>query len=502
MDAVRRRRLEELPGWSWDPITDQWEDGFSRLSEFSQRAGNCRVPQGYKTENGFRLGTWVRAQRTRRDEMDPQRRRRLEQLPGWSWNTLTDQWNDGFSRLREFSDRERHCRVPRNYETDDGYRLGQWVGVQRANGDEMDPQRRRRLEELPGWSWDPLSEQWEDGFSRLKEFSEREGHCRVPQKHKTVEGYTLGGWVIKQRTNRSKMDTVRRRRLEQLPGWSWDPFSARWEDGFARLKEFSERKRHCRVPQKHKTEDGYRLGQWVGVQRANRDEMEPERRRRLEELPGWSWDPITDQWEDGFSRLSEFSQRERHCRVPADYKTEDDFRLGGWVGGQRANRDEMDPQRRRRLEELPGWSWDPLSEQWEDGFSRLKEFSEREGHCRVPKAYTTEDGYHLGYWVNQQRTSRDKSDPERRRRLEKLPGWVWRIRFVNRIGSSWDEMYGRLMVFQRANGHCRVPKNYETDDGYRLGRWIGFQRARRDEMDPERRRRLEELPGWLWKARD
>ena len=90
-------------------------------------------------------------------------------------------------------------------------------------------------------------------------------------------------------------------------------------------------------------------------------------------------------------------------------------------------------------------------------------------------------------------------DADRRQRLEELPGWVWRIRIVNRIGSSWDEMYGRLIVFQRANGHRRVPKEYQTEDGYRLGRWVGFQRRNRDKMDPERRRRLDAL-GFVWDA--
>jgi Helicase associated domain len=121
--------------------------------------------------------------------------------------------------------------------------------------------------------------------------------------------------------------------------------------------------------------------------------MSPDRRRRLEALPGWSWNARSDLWDEGFAHLKEFSEHEGHCRVPYGYKSEDDYRLGIWVLTQRKKKDLMNPDRRQRLEAMPGWSWDPHSDRWEEGFAHLREFSQREGHCRASQGYKTDHGY-------------------------------------------------------------------------------------------------------------
>ena len=404
--------------------TKSWMFWYGLLETFLKGRGHCRVVRGYKTGDGYLLGAWVHNQRRTKDKIELDRRQRLEALPGWSWDPHSDQWEEGFLHLKQFSDREKHCRMSATDKTDTGYRLGQWVAVQRTTKDALEPDRRRRLEVLPGWSWDALSDKWEVGFSHLKEFSKRAGHCRMLAKYKTDDGFGLGIWVNKQREKADTIEPDRRQRLEALPGWLWDPHSDKWEKGFSHLKQFSDRKSHCRVPVSYETDDGYPLGQWVNTQRTTKESINLGRRRRLEALPGWSWDVRSEQWEKCFYYLEKYSEKEGHCQVVQGYKTDDGFGLGKWITKQRGKKETIEPDRRQRLEALPGWKWDPHSDQWEKGFFHLKQFSDREKHCRVPYGYATDYGYQLGQWIASQRNAKARMDAVRRQRLEALAGLV------------------------------------------------------------------------------
>jgi len=67
--------------------------------------------------------------------------------------------------------------------------------------------------------------------------------------------------------------------------------------------------------------------------------------------------------------------------------------------------------------------------EWEDGFERLQEYLAEHGDALVPTAFKV-DGYPLGKWVRTQRKHHAKGtlDPDRERRLQDLPGWVWDAR--------------------------------------------------------------------------
>ncbi len=356
LSSDKARRLDEI-GFDWNPENTDWEANFSALLAYVNSVGHSRVPQSYKTNEGACLGIWVSTQRGNKDLMGVDRKVKLEALPGWAWNKLEQAWEDQYFHLKEIAEETGSTKLQKGFTTLDGYRLDVWVVKERMRRDSMHATQKAKLEVLPGWTWDALSDKWETGFRYLREFADREGHCFVNRRHKTEDGFALGSWVVIQRNAVKSMHLDRKVRLEALPDWTWKVLAENWEEGIRYLKAFADKEGHCRVVSTFKAEDGYRLGQWVYVQRKNRESIPPERKVKLEAFPGWVWSTHEELWEEGFRYLESFVATEGHCMVPSKHKIDDGYRLGAWVSSQRNKMNAMSAERKSRLEALPGWLW-------------------------------------------------------------------------------------------------------------------------------------------------
>jgi NTP pyrophosphatase (non-canonical NTP hydrolase) len=265
MSAEHRKRLDAI-GFAWDPLEGSWEKYFMAFTAFKAREGHCLVPARH-VEGTLKLGQWVSNQRKQRDALSAERKQRLDAI-GFAWDPLESSWEKYFVALTAFKAREGHCLVPARH-VEGTLKLGKWVSTQRQTRDTMSAERIRRLDAI-GFVWDPLESSWEKGFAALKKFKTREGHCLMPINH-IEEAFKLGQWVSDQRTTRRRdfLSAERIRRLDAI-GFVWDQLESSWEKGFAALKKFKARERHCLVPLSH-VEGTFNLGKWVARQRRRND---------------------------------------------------------------------------------------------------------------------------------------------------------------------------------------------------------------------------------------
>lgn len=435
--ADRSRRLEEFPDWTWDAVTDQWEDGYRHLQTYVEQHGDALVSQSYLCDDGYRLGSWVTIVRSdyRSGDVSEERQIRLEALPGWTWAPRDARWEQGFQKLQEYVTAHRHARVVRTRSSPtDEVNLGSWVQTQRSRHKRgvLEPERASRLEELPGWAWEANEAAFDDGIHQLRQYLAVHGDLLVPASH-IQDGYPLGGWVNRQRTAyvNSTLNPKYIDRLESLPGWVWAVLGEKWEEGFRHLLDYVNEFGTTAIRPKFRYRD-YSLGTWVHKQRdaKKNGRLSDERINRLTDIPGWSWDPFENKWEVAFALLEKYVSEHGTSRLPNDY-TVDGVRLHQWEEVQRSTykAGTLSEDRQRRLESLPGWSWeDRRSERWDEMYAPIARFVDREGHARVPQKHV-EDGVRLGSWTTTQRSNyaKGKLSPERQQLLEALPGWAWTL---------------------------------------------------------------------------
>ncbi len=401
--------------------TSSWEEMFGVLQRYVEREGHTRLPQK-KREAGVNLGSWLSTQRMqyRSARLSADRVQRLETLPGWTWDVHGGRWEEGFSALLRFVAREGTARVPQDH-IEGQVQLGRWLHRQRQAyfAGTLTQEREARLTALPGWTWEPHDARWESMLTLLQAFAEKNGHAVVPTDERSGK-LLLGRWVDRQRAfyRKGELSPERAARLEALRGWTWNRNESAWDTHYQAVERFARREGHTRL-QKHDVESELRIGMWAQNQRGkyNRGVLEPDRIARLEEVPQWIWKTGIDQWDISFSILERYAKRTGDCAPPQSIRVEG-FALGRWVTKQRAHYygGSLRPERSKRLEALPGWTWDPRGAAWERGFAALRQFQE-ENPTQRPGATTTVNGYRVGQWVVVQRAAHKRGH---------LAQWKWK----------------------------------------------------------------------------
>lgn len=125
--------------------------------------------------------------------------------------------------------------------------------------------------------------------------------------------------------------------LENLKSWEWDPVEANWQLGFQLLKDYFEKNGKLPVST-FITDQGYKLGSWVRVQRGSyrTKKISKDKILLLEQIPIWVWDHGEAQWNNIYEELKKFEQLNQY--IPSrTVKTTDGISIGNWCSTQRTN---------------------------------------------------------------------------------------------------------------------------------------------------------------------
>ena len=330
---------------------------------------------------------------------------------------------------------------------------------------------------------DTLTASWDIMYGYARQYFEDNGNLDIPGRYKTIDGYSLGTWLMTQRRvyagDISGKLTEHQVELLNAIGMCWDSRSeVTWQQGYEQLLQYKEEHGDLDVPSRYVTEAGFALGSLVNNIRTAKDcgrrsvFLTPEHEQMLTDL-GFIWDRLDYAWEQNYLACIAYKLKHGHLDIPTDAVSDEGLAIGTWVRRQRMIREgkaagRLTENQIQRLNEI-GFPWDDYyARQWNDGFVRLHKYKEKNGHVHVPTMYVDGTGFALGRWLKRQQDNPGLGD-EKKRKLTELG-----VSFEKRP-DSWEVRYALAEAYYREYGDLNIPPDYKAD-GIWLAKWLNEQR--------------------------
>ncbi len=471
-------------------LATPWEIYYEAYATYTEEFNTVRISKGYVTEDGLLLGRWVQRQRSdyRLGRIKKDKEERLDLL-GKEWKKeRKDRFEFWFEILESFHKEYGHVMVPGNYITKSGERLGSWVLRQRTEYSKgtLSEERKKRLDEM-GFCWDVKAAWWEDGYAHAKAFFEEHKDLAVPKSYVCVDGFRLYNWVSRQISVykgkiRGDLTPDKIKRLEAI-GMVWEREKPDDLDrGIAAYRQFVRTYKTTVVPVKYRDGD-FHLRKWVEKYRTayRNGRLDRSVIKKLEQA-GFVWEAYVKTWDDRYKEAKEFYKKNGSLVMTCKQIKEEGECLNAWIRNQnkeymKENHGSLSEEQVRLLEEIQITIRTRADLRWEKGYSSLKEYYAENGDALVPYDYQTDDGFNLGKWMKQQREHyrEGKLSDEKKALLDRYE-MVWGDMNHVKAELYWGRMYELAEAYYQDKGHLRVPWDYLTDNGEKLGQWIFQQR--------------------------
>ncbi|MBO4849264.1 MAG: helicase associated domain-containing protein [Clostridia bacterium] len=459
-----------------------WEKNYNTVLEFYSKYKHLYIPVGYVTEDGVRLGVWLydRKLEYKRNALSADRKMKLDRLDK-TWlepiNTKSSfpeqavlfyikQAFPSATKLKSKEISEIDIYIPElktgieydgpshNNRVDDDIRKSR---VCKDNGIQLIRLRAIGLPVLNDDSHKILLS--DDSFESLN--------------NGIIEllNYLMGN-------DNSISVSVKRDYIEIADNYI-KTIDLDWYLMFEKLREYKAEHGNINVPIYYKTHDGILLGHWLSNIRSSyknptfgNTRLNSNKIKLLEEL-GIDWSPIESQWENMYLLAKQYYKDNGDLLIPADYVTEENIKLGRWIGTQRYNHKEriLSEEKSSLLDKI-GMVWSVDDYEWMKMYDLATAYYRNKGDLLVPDKYKTKDKTSLGAWIGRQRKLyRENKMPDKKIGLLNQIGMVWSL-----SDYEWMKMYNLAASYYTTNGNLYVPKDYKTSDNFYLGAWVERQR--------------------------
>ncbi|MFD7865223.1 Helicase associated domain protein [Streptomyces sp. NPDC059783] len=277
-----------------DTERQDWARGWAKLKEYTERAGDARVPYEHR-EGAFPLGQWVAEQRRAygTGQMTGQRAARLETL-GMIWSAADARFQENLAAARVYYQEHWTLCAPRSAAAL-GKPVGQWLSNLRRPGVlDGHPEWEAALRAVDAdWnpSWAPV---WQRHYAVVREMLAEETILGYIEPGVTVHGMDIGKWLDRQRRPEvwTALSDGQRQRLEavgvvpverELEAFMEAPVRAQngFDKGIAALGQYKARTDSVTVPRGHieVLPDGteIKLGVWIMNQKTRRNKLTPDK---------------------------------------------------------------------------------------------------------------------------------------------------------------------------------------------------------------------------------
>lgn len=489
--------LEALEGWDWERGEATWRGALDRCQEFLKAHGY--LPHPDFAGPGMSVAVWLQNQVSDPDSVPerlaPGLESLLEQAQEWRLGAGLNALERNVQALTQLDDgaaqqldrfRDELCREHSAGNLDEG--------------------TIRRVESLPGWSWERIERRFRVGADALVRLAANEGgvgglDLPDPERPRRLE--ILASWVNRWRLEyqEGSLPTHFESRLDEVPGFDWEYGRERFERTCDLLSESLEGHYGGVLPLDFRAPSGEWLGLWVREQREAIQEgvLASDLQARLEKIDGWLTEPDPE-FLDSFQTLARTLSDDG-----PDVGSAERDRLNRWADRLRDSYHDGgidDPEKLRALNALDGWDWDALPSDEEEALQAIDRRYRTTGSVGGP----TDEDDATRWLAKQVRASFAGTLGNRTlKRLETRPWWENALRSCI-VAPPTDKPYlDAIIAYADAEGQL-PPIDFVNDEGLDDGLWArkvahrieGRSSGKRGGCSPSTARDLilRSLPGW------